>query len=298
MRVSMVRLGFSDHYIFPRSLAARANFDDWIAQNPLPKRSIATEVHIQSPPESETSITRRFRWQETPALLNRLDSGAEQLQWSRSSRLGEYAAHTPSLIGAPAYVLTLPKVLLHFWGRGGNSESASDELQKLTQAGSELSLGKQLMVLLSADSVALAMWSDDDALIRHKVLTGYTTRRQQGKSQLSYLRQGGGGHSVGGAIRARETLRLFQSGADKLYEWRQDIDEASMLFQGGGVRNWNELYAAKSPAMPVARNDSRWQPVGVGVRRPRLRDLENVRKELCRGTLLTMRGALQKLEYK
>jgi hypothetical protein len=38
-----------------------------------------------------------------------------------------------------------------------------------------LALGKQLVVLLSADSAAMGLWSEG-LLLRHKVLTGYTTR--------------------------------------------------------------------------------------------------------------------------
>ena len=51
-----------------------------------------------------------------------------------------------------------------------------------------------------------ALW-----LLFAKVVTAYTVRAQQGKSQLKHLRQGGsrGGMSVGGGIRARESRRLF-----------------------------------------------------------------------------------------
>ena len=43
------------------------------------------------------------------------------------------------------------------------------------------------------------------------MITAYTVRAQQGRSQLKHLRQGGssGGMSVGGGIRARESRRLF-----------------------------------------------------------------------------------------
>jgi hypothetical protein len=44
-------------------------------------------------------------------------------------------------------------------------------------------------------------------LVRHKVTTAYTTRKVQGKSQLTHERgkSGGGRRSAGGALRARET---------------------------------------------------------------------------------------------
>ena len=286
----IVRYGLSPpHFLRSRSLAAQSNFDDWVGKNPLPTRKIATDTENKSHLNSNDYITQRFPWHETPGLLTRLQGGAEQLQWSRGSRSGHYIAHVPS-ISDPLYILTLPKVLLHFVDIGGDATIAVSELQALQQAGHGISLGKQLMVLLSADSVALALWSDNE-LIRHKIYTGYTIRKKQGKSQLTHLRQGGGGHSVGGSIRAREVRRLFQSGAEKLFEWKHDIKEASLLFQGGGIRNWNELYAAKNPSASstIDRDDIRWHSVGIGVCRPRLRDLEGVRKELCRGTLLMLR---------
>jgi len=43
------------------------------------------------------------------------------------------------------------------------------------------------MVFLSADSAAVGVW-EGDVLRKHKCLTGYTVRKQQGGSQLKYLR--------------------------------------------------------------------------------------------------------------
>lgn len=42
-----------------------------------------------------------------------------------------------------------------------------------------------------ADAAAIGIWRNG-RLLRHRVLTGYTVRKQQGKAQLSYQRQGGG----------------------------------------------------------------------------------------------------------
>lgn len=53
------------------------------------------------------------------------------------------------------------------------------------------SIGSQLLVLLSAVSAALAVYREGE-LVRHRVHTGYTVRRQQGKAQAAYQRQGGG----------------------------------------------------------------------------------------------------------
>ena len=109
--------------------------------------------------------------------------------------------------------------------------------------------GRQLAVLLSADSVAMGIWLDGH-LELHKVLTGYTVRRKSGMAQLTHLRRcaapqvvavraarspwkalsmaggcrGGSGGSVGGAIRYRQVQRLFHAAAAKLCSWQNKIE--------------------------------------------------------------------------
>lgn len=90
---------------------------------------------------------------------------------------------------------------------------------------------------------------------------------------------------MGGSIRARETRRLFQGAAAKLVEWAPDIAACNQLYRSGGVRVWNELYASQDPPPPVARGDARWREAGVGVRRPRLADLQRVAAALLHGEL-------------
>ncbi len=94
------------------------------------------------------------------------------------------------------------------FGGGGNSSSgavssndsssaaaASSMELAGSQLGSSFQIGSQLLVLLSADSAALGIFQDG-RLVQHKVLTGYTVRRKQGKAQLTYGRQGGGEPSL------------------------------------------------------------------------------------------------------
>ncbi len=50
---------------------------------------------------------------------------------------------------------------------------------------------RHLIVLLAADAAAVGVWQDG-SMVRHRCLTGYTVRKQQGKAQASYQRQGGG----------------------------------------------------------------------------------------------------------
>ncbi|KAL4458987.1 hypothetical protein ABPG75_013852 [Micractinium tetrahymenae] len=153
-------------------------------------------------------------------------------------------------------------------GSGGGGGSSSRDQR--------FSIGSQLLVLLSADSAALELYQEGE-LIRHRVHTGYTVRRQQGKAQATYQRQGGGAHSVGGSIRARDTRRLFQAAAATLPEWAPEIAGCNLLLRSGTVRCWNELYhASNEPQPPTDRRDARWQAAGIGVRRPRLADVERV----------------------
>lgn len=68
---------------------------------------------------------------------------------------------------------------------------------------------KHLVVLLTSAAAALCIW-EDGRLARHKVITAYTVRAKQGKSQLNHMRgRTGGGLSVGGSLRMQETARLF-----------------------------------------------------------------------------------------
>ena len=103
---------------------------------------------------------------------------------------------------------------------------------------------------------------------------------------------------MGGSLRAREARRLFAAAADRLRQWGPAVAGCNQLYRGGGVRAWNELYAAgggssggrgsgrSSGGGLVARADPRWREVGVGVRRPRLEDLQRVAGALLHGVLV------------
>jgi hypothetical protein len=68
---------------------------------------------------------------------------------------------------------------------------------------------KHLVILLTSAAAALCIW-ENGRLARHKVITAYTVRAKQGKSQLNHMRgRTGGGLSVGGSLRMQETARLF-----------------------------------------------------------------------------------------
>ena len=55
-------------------------------------------------------------------------------------------------------------------------------------------------------------------------------------------------------------------------------------FASGDVRVWNEFYASDSPPPPILRNDGRWQPARISVRRPRCADLERVMNAISYGS--------------
>lgn len=74
---------------------------------------------------------------------------------------------------------------------GGLGDKGSSGDASGGSGGGPLQIGGQLLVLLSADSAALGLLREGE-LAAHKVLTGYTVRRKQGKAQLTYQREGGG----------------------------------------------------------------------------------------------------------
>jgi hypothetical protein len=63
---------------------------------------------------------------------------------------------------------------------------------------------------------------------------------------------------VGGGIRMRETLRLFTNVATRLKDWRADVEACDLLVCSGGVRVWNEVFAAFGTDAIVQRGDQRW----------------------------------------
>ncbi|KAK9862980.1 hypothetical protein WJX84_005406 [Apatococcus fuscideae] len=145
---------------------------------------------------------------------------------------------------------------------------------------------QHFIALLAADAAALGVWRNGD-LLRHRVLTGYTVRKQQGKAQMAYQRQGGGGRSVGARIRKRETRRLFQAVSDTFVEWQEDITPCRNLYYAGVTRVWNEVWDSKRPAATLTRDDPRWIKVPKSIRRPRFKVLEHIAFELSHGRVIT-----------
>ncbi|GAX75057.1 hypothetical protein CEUSTIGMA_g2501.t1 [Chlamydomonas eustigma] len=151
---------------------------------------------------------------------------------------------------------------------------------------SKMLLQPCLMVLLSHDSAALGMWDSCGNMTHHKVLTGYTVRRCQGKAQDSRQRKGGGQASAGSALRQQETRRLWQDTAEKLIEWSSSIKQCERLYCSGDVRVWNLLYKDARPPALVSRADDRWERVGMSISaRPRFKDLTFVYNKLCVGEI-------------
>lgn len=166
----------------------------------------------------------QFGWDETPAVAARLIDRYASCRWSLHSP-GLLAAHEGGGSGAPVAKLALPRLLAgssccsSLWASSSAAEASpltvlpEAEEQQLRQMLAALAAfaddcsstpssggssrsepfgsGSQLLVLLSADSAALAVYSEGQ-LVRLKVHTGYTVRRQQGKAQATYERQGGG----------------------------------------------------------------------------------------------------------
>eukprot|EP00850_Spirogloea_muscicola_P004261 SM000018S03626 [mRNA] locus=s18:369470:372222:- [translate_table: standard] len=137
---------------------------------------------------------------------------------------------------------------------------------------------RHLLVLLAADSAALGTFSDGQ-LVAHKVVTAYTIRAKQGKSQLKHLRQGGsaGRMSAGGGLRVQEARRFVHRIAEasspqlievpsltsKLREWKEEVRCADLLFYSGDVRLWKEA-SAPMPAC-MLQSVAGWQGEALSV---------------------------------
>ncbi|KAG2487975.1 hypothetical protein HYH03_013415 [Edaphochlamys debaryana] len=141
------------------------------------------------------------------------------------------------------------------------------------------------LVLLSADSAALAVWAGG-RLAAHRVLTGYTVRHSAGGSQARRDRRGGsgGGRSVGAQLRRSEAARLWGGAAAVLGGWAPLLRGAAVLVRSGNSRAWEQLYAARPPP-PLELRDPRWEAARVAVPRPRLRDALALHRRLCTGRL-------------
>ncbi|GJP30188.1 hypothetical protein CLOM_g22956 [Closterium sp. NIES-68] len=140
-----------------------------------------------------------------------------------------------------------------------------------------------MVALLCADSAALAIFHQGK-LAQHKVITAYTVRAKQGRSQLAQQRgKGAGRMSAGAAVRARETRRLFSQVVERCVAWEADIKQCERIFFTGDVRAWNEVFACHAPAMPVGRKDGRWVKVPFHVHRPRLAQVQHVFHRLSHG---------------
>lgn len=284
----------------------------------------------QCPPKAALHRLKRFHWQDAPTeialLLNsheiswqdelygflcipkphcnqagtsadvqcsygsqtHVDGGAAQVllrdqPWSNTTT----AQAMPSGLLASRLVLRTPGIL----HSRKNNEASYNHLHLI--AAGMASPMKQVVALLSADSVVLAVISGAQ-ITRHKVLTGYTVRKQQGKAQLTHMRSSPGKNSVGGGIRMRETLRLFARAAERLDSWCADVEDADMLAFSGGVRVWNELYSNRNTArLPCRRDDIRWYKLPLSLGRPRYKSIERVLELLSHGEILTV-GPLPK----
>lgn len=221
-----------------------SDFDAWVAENPLPGRQLqprngGDEGSAAAAVTATTGTARRFGWAESPAISATFIARHSQCTWIRQSP-GLLAAHEGTASEAPVANLALPRLLAGTTCCAGlwadSSAAAASPLsvrpeaeeQQLRQAlaalaaldggggntsssREPLSIGSQLLVLLSADSAALAIYSEGQ-LLRHKVHTGYTVRRQQGKAQATYERQGGGEAGWAGRVERHSMVSCRLSG--------------------------------------------------------------------------------------
>ncbi|KAG1660886.1 hypothetical protein FOA52_015928 [Chlamydomonas sp. UWO 241] len=147
------------------------------------------------------------------------------------------------------------------------------------------------MVLLSHGGAALGLWDRRGRIVHHRVHTAYTVRANRGRAQATHDAAGGRRATAGSVLRQRETVRLWRSVAKTLSEWSSDIRACDRLMASGDARVWSLLWShsggsrggSSGAQLPFGPGDARWERVGVGVPRPRLRDLDRCHAALCYG---------------
>ncbi|KAK9861191.1 hypothetical protein WJX84_012427 [Apatococcus fuscideae] len=260
---------------------SQTEFESWIRSHPLPAAGSTgpKQRHVKSVEEDDIPKPchqYEYEWSATETVVRHCIDQFSSSTWlptaSGFQALGS-SGKVLCQIDIPAVMLTTDDKM----------RTPEDLLLHMPNA----VRSQHLIALLVADAAAIGVWKNG-TLLRHRVLTGYTVRKQQGKAQLAYQRQGGGGRSVGARIRKRETRRLFQAFSDTLVEWQEDIAECRYLYHSGVTRVWNEVWACQRPAPPVARDDERWRKVPISIRRPRFKVLEHVAHRLSHGCVRTI----------
>ncbi|KAK9862979.1 hypothetical protein WJX84_005406 [Apatococcus fuscideae] len=245
--------------------------------NPLPVARQGVDQGSALPQEGFHGSMQQhsFDWSATETVIRHCIGECQDNKWTTTR--GGFMAAGPS--GKATCQIDLPSMMAV---ENGEYQHPNDYLFSMPNAVTS----QHFIALLAADAAALGVWRNGD-LLRHRVLTGYTVRKQQGKAQMAYQRQGGGGRSVGARIRKRETRRLFQAVSDTFVEWQEDITPCRNLYYAGVTRVWNEVWDSKRPAATLTRDDPRWIKVPKSIRRPRFKVLEHIAFELSHGRVIT-----------
>lgn len=240
------------------------NFESWLARHPPPRRS----SDAPAAPSRRPLRVERVPW---PSLRAKLSPRG--WSWDAARRLFVKMDGSCELV--PPRALPAP------W-RTSSGEAGwrfGDFLHALQQAELEGAVGMQFVALLASESSALAVFRGDGVAMRHRVITAYTVRKGQGGAQA--LRSGKQqARSAGARLRAQEAAKLAKKTAETFQEWAEDIQACELLVRSGDVRLWNGVYEVREMRGKIVdRNDERWQPAGIGVPRPRYKDLEKVFRE-------------------
>ncbi|CAL8469577.1 g9118 [Coccomyxa elongata] len=270
------------------------DYDTWLQAYPLPDagklkadRIVPIQQDTTSDRGQQASVSSKsFLWRDTARVLQGCTHSPSKGTWQPTHR-GFVCLHNET--GARLREVLLPAILQPMSDPEALLAAVMSTKPGLDPGPTQG--GRHVAVLLSADSAALGIW-DDGVLARHKIVTGYTVRRKAGKAQLTYLRRGGSGGTVGGGIRSRESQRVFHTAASKLCEWAADIATCKQAHATGTVRVWNELYSAKTALSRVLpRDDARWRRVGLSVGKPRFADLKHVFRTISTGSVVIYDGS-------
>ena len=201
-----------------RAPASSAEFDAWLAAHPLPgqqgSRAISSESSASAATGAHAARPQRHRTlplQGVPGAAADFARAHATAHWRLEAPGVLVACSSSDDAAAPLARLALPRLLepaapalfastsvqpSHLMPPPGPEQQRLRGALAALAGGGAPSVGAQLLVLLSADSAVLAL-AREGKLERHRVLTGYTVRRSQGKAQATHLRQGGGAGLTG-----------------------------------------------------------------------------------------------------
>ncbi len=137
------------------------------------------------------------------------------------------------------------------------------------------------VLLIQAGHAALGYF-EGGKVFRHKALRAYMVRKGQGKSQLSFSKNGKG-KSSGSQLRHQNAIHFFEDINHTLNEWNV-MKRCERILYSCPISLWSYLFSSKIKC-PFDKKDLRLQKIPLDVRVPNYEELIRVNKIISFGYL-------------